>query len=57
MKNIMDGDKIVCNGNMSYYKPKGNITFEINNIISIEGVEEIYKQYNDYMLKCKSKVF
>lgn len=55
MKNITDGDKIVCNGIMSYYKPKGSLTFKISNIISIEGVGEIYKQYNDYMLKCKSK--
>ena len=39
----------LCNGIMSYYKPKGSLTFKISNIISIEGVG---KFINNIMIIC-----
>lgn len=54
IKNINNGDKIVCSGVIDYYSRNGKLSFKIDKIISIEGTGEMYKIYQEYMLQCES---
>lgn len=44
-ENLNEGDKIKCSGKLSYYAPYGKISLNVNNIISKNGLGNIFKEF------------
>ena len=51
---LNEGDQIIVEGKINYYSGRGNISFIIDKIISIEGTGKFYKLYQKYKNKCES---
>ena len=45
MKKIQEGDEITVKGNLSYYQERGKLNFVIKDLVSIQGLGELHKQY------------
>lgn len=51
---LNDGDKIKCQGKLSYYAPYGKLSFNVNKIISKSGMGNIYKDFLELKDKLKN---